>query len=250
MTDDSRPTGTRQSWSLLGVRVDDVTYEEALEQVERCIQSGSLCQIATVNVEFIMEARHNPAFRHALAEARLCVPDSVGVAWALRRSGRRLRERVAGVDLVERIAARAPEEGWRIFFLGAVPGVAERAASVLAERYPGLEIAGCYAGSPQPEDETAIVQRIQTSRPDVLLVAYGAPRQDLWIARNQARIGVAVAMGVGGSFDYIAGVTRRAPAWVRRAGLEWLHRLIRQPWRLRRQMVIPRFVLLVLLGRR
>ena len=250
MTDDSRPTGAQQGWLLLGVRVDDVTYQEALEQIEQCVQTGTLCQIATVNVEFIMEARRNPEFRRALAEARLCVPDSVGVSWAARRCGSPLRERVAGVDLVERIAARAPEKGWRIYFLGAAPGVAERAASVLAERYPGLEIAGCYAGSPQPEDEYALVQRIQTSRPDVLLVAYGAPRQDLWIARNQARIGVAVAMGVGGSFDYIAGVARRAPAWVRRAGLEWLHRLIRQPWRLRRQLAIPRFVLLVLLGRR
>lgn len=250
MTDESRPSEARQSWSLLGVRVDDVTYEEALEQVEQSIQSGGLCQIATVNVEFIMEGRRNPAFRRALAEARLCVPDSVGVAWAARRYGRPVRERVAGVDLVERIAARASERGWRIYFLGAAPSVAERAANVLAERYRGLEIAGCYAGSPQPEDEYAITQRIQASRPDVLLVAYGAPRQDLWIARNQARIGVAVAMGVGGSFDYIAGVTRRAPAWVRRAGLEWLHRLIRQPWRLRRQMVIPRFILLVLLRRR
>jgi N-acetylglucosaminyldiphosphoundecaprenol N-acetyl-beta-D-mannosaminyltransferase len=233
---------------VLGVRVDDVTVEEALEQVEQYIAAGGNHQIATVNVEFIMEARRNPAFRRVLAGASLCVPDGVGVMWAARRQGQPLRQRVAGVDLVERIAARGAERGWRIYFLGAAPGVAERAAKTLAGRYPGLKVAGCYAGSPRPDEEDQIVGWVRAARPDVLFLAYGAPRQDLWIARNQARIGVPVAMGVGGAFDFIAGVTRRAPQWVQRAGLEWLHRLIKEPWRWRRQLAIPRFVWLVLVG--
>lgn len=240
----------RPSVSILGVRVDDVTYEEALAHVERCVAGGDPHQIATVNVEFIMAARRSSAFRQVLAQASLCVPDSVGVVWAARRQGHSLRQRVAGVDLVERIAARGAERGWRIYFLGAAPGVAEQAAAVLSARYPGLKVAGCYAGSPRPEQEDEIVGWVRAARPDVLLVAYGAPRQDLWVARNQARIGVPVALGVGGSFDFIAGVAKRAPRWVRRAGLEWLYRLIRQPWRLRRQLVIPHFMLLVLLRAR
>jgi N-acetylglucosaminyldiphosphoundecaprenol N-acetyl-beta-D-mannosaminyltransferase len=234
---------------ILGVEVDDVTEQEALACVQTYIEDGGLHQIATVNVEFIMEARRNPAFREVLARADLCVPDGVGVLWAARRQKCPLRERVAGVDLVERIAARGAERGWRLYFLGAAPGVAEQAAQTLGRRYPGLQVAGCYAGSPRREEEEEIVNWVKASRPDVLFVAYGAPRQDLWIARNQARIGVPVALGVGGAFDFIAGVARRAPAWVQRAGLEWLHRLAREPWRLRRQMALPRFVWLVWRGR-
>jgi N-acetylglucosaminyldiphosphoundecaprenol N-acetyl-beta-D-mannosaminyltransferase len=243
-------TANVRSHSILGVRVDDVTYEEALDQIERAIADGGTHQIATVNVEFIMEARRNPPFRRVLAEAGMCVPDGIGVLWASRRQGRPLRQRVAGVDLVERIVARAAQRGWRVFFLGAAPGVAERAATVLSGRYPGLKVAGCYAGSPRAQEEDEIVGWIRAARPDVLFVAYGAPRQDLWIARNQARIGVPVAAGVGGSFDFIAGLAIRAPGWVQRVGLEWLHRLLREPWRWRRQMAIPHFVALVLLNKR
>jgi N-acetylglucosaminyldiphosphoundecaprenol N-acetyl-beta-D-mannosaminyltransferase len=241
------PQATR---TILGVRVDDVTYAEALERIAGYLESGGLHQIATVNVEFIMEARRNPTFRRVLSQASLCVPDGVGVLWAARQQGNPLRQRVAGVDLTERIASRAAERGWRVYFLGAAPGVAERAATVLARRYPGLKIAGCYAGSPHPEEEQKIVGWVRAARPQVLFVAYGAPQQDLWIARNQPRIGVPVAMGVGGSFDFIAGVARRAPRWVQRLGLEWLYRLSREPWRLRRQMAIPHFMLLVLSNRR
>jgi N-acetylglucosaminyldiphosphoundecaprenol N-acetyl-beta-D-mannosaminyltransferase len=251
MTRAADPTTHRSSISILGVRVDDVTYEEALTHIEGSITapSGGHCQIATVNVEFIMEARRNPAFHRVLSAADLCVPDGVGVIWASRRRGTSLRQRVAGVDLVERIAARAGQRGWRIYFLGAAPGVAERAAATLSARCPGLKVAGCYAGSPRQEEEEEIVARVRQAKPDVLFVAYGAPQQDLWIARNQARVGVAVALGVGGSFDFIAGVAQRAPDWVQRAGLEWMHRLMREPRRIRRQMAIPRFMALVLLNR-
>jgi N-acetylglucosaminyldiphosphoundecaprenol N-acetyl-beta-D-mannosaminyltransferase len=153
---------------------------------------------------------------------------------------------VAGVDLVEQINARAAQRGWRVYFLGAAPGIAERAAQILSARYPGLRVAGCYAGSPRQKEEDDIVGWVKAAQADVLFVAYGAPRQDLWIARNQARIGVPVALGVGGSFDFITGVARRAPRWLQRLGLEWLHRLIRQPWRLRRQLAIPHFIYLIL----
>ena len=176
-------------------------------------------------------------------------PDGIGVLWAARLRGIRLPERVAGSDLVPRLAEEAAKRGWRLFFLGAAPGVAEQAADVLERSHPGLSVAGCYAGSPAPEEEATIVDRIQCAQTDLLLVAYGAPKQDLWLARNLARTGAAVGIGVGGSFDFIAGTSRRAPRWVQRLGLEWLHRLVREPWRWRRQLALPLFAWLVLVGR-
>lgn len=240
------PIAKLTSVHILSVRIDDVTYKQVLEHIQAFIAAGELRQLATVNVEFIMEARRNPAFRQVLADCALCVPDGVGVVWASRRLGKPVRQRVAGVDLVEHIAARAAQSGWRIYFLGAAPGIAEQTAQILSKRYPGLPVAGCYAGSPDPSQEDAIIERVKAAQPDVLFVAYGAPRQDFWCARNQTRIGVPVALGVGGSFDFISGVTQRAPRWMQRLCLEWLHRLIRQPWRLRRQIAIPYFMYLVL----
>ena len=133
-----------------------------------------------------------------------------------------------------------------MYFMGAAPGVAEKAAVILQARYPGLVVAGTFAGSPASSEENAIVEQIRVARPDVLLVAFGAPAQDAWIARNLPRLQTSVAMGVGGTLDYIAGVARRAPVWVQRLGLEWLYRLCREPWRWRRQLALPRFVWLVL----
>jgi N-acetylglucosaminyldiphosphoundecaprenol N-acetyl-beta-D-mannosaminyltransferase len=136
-----------------------------------------------------------------------------------------------------------------VFYLGAAPGVAERTAEILAARHPGLPVAGCYAGSPAPEEEDGIVARVRAARTDLLFVAYGAPRQDLWLDRNLARTGAAVGIGVGGAFDFVAGVATRAPRWVQRLGLEWLHRLACEPWRWRRQLALPAFAWRVLTGR-
>ena len=234
---------------ILGVEVDPVTYEAALARIESFVQEGSTHQVVTVNPEFVMRAQSDEAFRRVLNGADLAVADGIGLVWAARLLGHHLPERVAGSDLVPGIAQCAAERGWRLYFLGAAPGVAERAANVLRERYPGLPVAGTYAGSAAPEMEEAIVQRIRPTRPHVLFVAYGAPTQDTWIARNLTHLGVPVAMGVGGAFDFIAGLAQRAPPWVQRLGLEWLHRLIHQPWRWRRMLDLPRFAWAVLLCR-
>lgn len=234
---------------ILGVPVHDVTCEEALEWMAVWIAEGGPHQAVTVNPEFVMAARRDPAFRTVLERADLCLPDGVGITLAARYLGRPLRERVAGVDLVEAVAARAAREGWRLFLLGAAPGIAERAAEVLTARHPGLSICGTHAGSPAPAEEEGIIRRVQATRADVLLVAYGAPAQDLWLARNLGQTGAAVGIGVGGAFDYLAGVVPRAPSWLRRIGLEWLYRLLRQPWRWRRQLALPHFAFLILLRR-
>ncbi len=236
-------------FTLMGVPIHDVTMEETLAWIARWIHEDDAHQIATVNTEFVMLARRHPEFRTALLHAALCVPDGIGVLWAARRHGVRLRERVAGSDLVPRLAQEAAGKGWRLFFLGAAPGVADRAAANLQRKFPTLQLCGCYAGSPAPAEEDAIVARVRAARPDVLLVAYGAPAQDLWLYRNLKRTGTPVGIGVGGSFDFIAGISRRAPPWIQRLGLEWLYRLVLEPWRWRRQLALPHFVYLVLSGR-
>lgn len=233
----------------MGVPIHNVTTDEVVTLIARWIEEGGSRQIATVNPEFLMRARWDSPFRAALQQTAICVPDGIGVLWAARMRGQHLRERVAGSDLVPRLAAEAAQRGWRPYFLGAAPGVAEKAAAILAERHPGLSVAGCYAGSPAPEEETAITALIRNSQANLLFVAYGAPQQDLWLARNLAKTGAAVGIGIGGAFDFIAGVSRRAPDWVQRIGLEWLYRLVNEPWRWRRQLVLPQFALRVLLRR-
>jgi N-acetylglucosaminyldiphosphoundecaprenol N-acetyl-beta-D-mannosaminyltransferase len=232
---------------ILGLGVDRLTYDEALARIERFIATGEPHQVITLNPEFVMLGHRDPGFRRVVNDAALVVADGVGLLWAARWLGRPLPERVAGVDLVEKLAALSARRGYRLYFLGAAPGVAERAIAVLQARYPGLLAAGAYAGSPDPQEEDDIVERVRRARPDILLVAYGAPRQDKWLARNLPHLDVPVGIGVGGAFDFISGVAVRAPLWMQRIGLEWLHRLWHEPWRWRRMLALPQFVLLVLL---
>lgn len=232
--------------TILGIRVDALTYDDLRRQVAGFIAAGGPHQICTANPEFVMEAQRNARFRAVLARADLVLADGVGLLWAARRTGQRLPQRVTGSDGVPLIAAWAAEEGWRLYLLGAAPGVADRAAEILQGRHPGLRVAGAYAGSPADADAAEIIARIREARPDILLVAYGAPKQDLWIAQHRDALGVPVMMGVGGTLDFIAGVQTRAPRWVQRLNLEWLFRLVTQPWRWRRQLDLPRFVWAVL----
>ncbi|HTP08770.1 MAG TPA: WecB/TagA/CpsF family glycosyltransferase [Anaerolineae bacterium] len=237
------------SISILGIPVHDVTIEETLVLIDQFVHDGVSHQLCTVNPEFIMTAQQDAEFKRILNQSALNLPDGIGVVWAAKRLGYPLRERVAGSDLVGQIADRAQKTDWRIFLLGAAEGVAEQAAVILRARYPQTHIVGTYAGSPRPEDETDITARIRSSEANVLLVAYGAPKQDKWIARNIERTGVAVAIGIGGSLDFIVGTQQRAPQWMQRLGLEWFYRLVREPWRWRRQLALPQFVWRILRSR-
>jgi N-acetylglucosaminyldiphosphoundecaprenol N-acetyl-beta-D-mannosaminyltransferase len=237
--------------NLLGVRVHAITLSQTLAWVESAVAARTPRQICTANPEFVMAAQRDRDFFDLLNRADLVIPDGVGLLWAARQQGARLPERVAGSDLVCHLAKLAAQHGWRVYFLGAAEGVAERAAEILLAKYPGFVVAGTFAGSPRPEENAALVARVKAARPDVLLVAYGAPAQDKWIARNLNALGVPVSMGVGGSFDFVAGVVPRAPVWLQRLNLEWLYRLWKQPWRFRRMLAaVVAFPLSVLWHRR
>lgn len=223
-----------QRISVLGVGVDDVTIDEVVRLIDGMIVAGGIYQIATINPEFVMQAQHDARVRQVLNNATLATPDGIGILWAARRLGTPIRTRVTGVELVERIAKLAAVRGWRVFFLGAAPGVAEKAAQALRHRYAGLAVAGCYAGSPSIIEEPYVCSQISETNPDILLVAYGHPAQEVWIARNQVQLGVPIAIGVGGTFDELAGIVAPAPAWMERVGLKWLWRLIQQPTRINR----------------
>jgi N-acetylglucosaminyldiphosphoundecaprenol N-acetyl-beta-D-mannosaminyltransferase len=239
---------------VLGVRVDRVSQQQAVDRVEQMIAlrraSGNTLpcqQIVTVNPEFVMAAQKNSEFCQTINSAALAVADGIGVVWATRFVGFPTPERITGTDTLVALAKRCAENGYRIYLLGAAPGIAEQAGESLQSLAPGLQIAGAYAGSPAPEEEDAIIEQIHAANADILCVAYGAPAQDLWIYRNLSRLPAALAMGVGGAYDFLSGRRRRAPQTMQRMGLEWLYRLYREPWRWKRMLALPHFLFQVLL---
>ena len=220
---------------VCGVPIDPVDQAEAAERMLAAVGSGSLLQVSTVNLQFLVTARRRPEVRRALHESGLNVADGAPVVWLGRVLGCRLPGRVAGADLVPALMGRAAVSGARVFLLGGRDGVADEAAAVLRGRYPGLVVSGTYEPPLAPLEglrDDDIVARIRDAGADILLVAFGHPKQDLWIAAHRARLPVSVAIGVGGTFDLIAGRFSRAPEWVRRSGLEWLYRLVQEPRRL------------------
>jgi N-acetylglucosaminyldiphosphoundecaprenol N-acetyl-beta-D-mannosaminyltransferase len=232
---------------VFGVRVDDVTYREALTLLLHAIDAHRPTVVTTPNPEIVMRARGDPDFRAVLNRAALNIPDGIGLLLATRLAGRALREHVQGTDLVLLLAAESARLGHRWFLLGGASDTAARAAAALRARFPGLQVVGADGGSPWPADDAWVRQRISAAAPiNVILVAYGAPKQERWLDRNLASLEIPVGIGVGGVFNYLTGDAPRAPAWVRRAHFEWLHRLITQPWRWRRQLVLPAFVALAI----
>ncbi len=233
---------------ILGVGFDRVALVDAVSEIERRLDRGERTFVITANPEFVMLCRDDREVARIAAQADLVVPDGTGAVVAARLLGDPLPGRAPGRLLVDRLAALATERGLSVFLLGAATGIAERAAETLRERHPSLRVAGTYAGS--ADDDGDVVPRVAAASPDLLLVAFGMPKQERWIARNLDFVpSVRVAVGVGGSLDYLAGAATPPPGIVHALGLEWLWRLVRDPRRWRRQRVLPLFVLLVLLRR-
>ncbi|MCY3801030.1 MAG: WecB/TagA/CpsF family glycosyltransferase [Chloroflexi bacterium] len=233
-----------ESVDLMGIPIATVRSGEAMAWIAAWAESANTRIVCTVNPEFIMRARRDLAFRQVLERSDMNVPDGIGIVAAARLARLPITERVAGVDLVQTICEQGSYREWRIFLLGGAPGVADDAAARLEASLPGLRIAGCSSASSDPRFDEATVAEINAARTQILLVAFGAPTQELWIERNLARLRCGVAMGVGGTLDYLSGRITRAPRLVGDFGLEWAFRLAMQPHRWRRMAVLPGFALL------
>ncbi len=220
---------------LLGAYIDCVTVAQAAERAREFVEAGIPHQVVTVNIDFLRQAQNDDLFMETINHSSLAIADGMPLVWASGWMGDRLPERVAGVELVEHCCRFACEAGYRIFLLGGEEGVPDAAARVLVERHPGLQVVGAYSPPVGPfseEEDRKMVDMIKQAQPHILLVAFGAPKQDIWIAKHQRQIGVPLAIGVGGVFNFLTGRVRRAPVWMQQRGLEWLYRVTQEPGRL------------------
>lgn len=231
--------------SILGIHVDALTMQEAVQRVTSLVEGKEPAMVATANAEMIMRATKDEGLREALHAANLVVPDGAGTVWAANFLGYPMKERVAGYDLSQELMQRGARKGWRFYFFGSAPGVAEKAKQKAESLYTGIQIVGVRDGYFTPSEEPMIVQDIQSKAPDILLVALGVPKQEKWILAHRQMLGVPVAIGVGGTLDVMAGVMKRAPRWMQKAKLEWLFRGMMQPQRAGRLLALPKFVLRV-----
>lgn len=252
---------------ILDVRVDDLNLEEILDKVKKAVDSSNKMQIITLNTEMIMKTQSDNNFKNVINSAGLVVPESSGVVIAatyqadnsslsivkLIRSGIKTVfsrndpqhiERIPGIDLVTSLAGLCEEFGFHLTLLGGHIGVAEKAAANLKSKFNKLNVNAIYGGD-LGKDDVNILQEVKNTRTDILLVAFGHGKQEKWIAENLGKIDAKVAVGVGGSFDFLAGEVKRAPEWLRKAGLEWTFRLFVQPWRIKRQLQLFKFLSLL-----
>jgi N-acetylglucosaminyldiphosphoundecaprenol N-acetyl-beta-D-mannosaminyltransferase len=227
--------------ALLGLPISNVSMAEAVERIANGIEEGTTQQIATANLDFARNARKDGYLQQVICDCSLVLPDGAPMLWSSWLLGRPLKQRVTGVDLIPELARLSAQRGYRIFVLGSKEENAQTAIELLKAQYPGALFVGQY--SPEEKslgdmDDNEILHRIHTARPDILLVAFGNPKQELWIDRNRERLHVSVSIGIGGSLDIIAGMVRRAPRFVQKMHLEWMFRLMQEPRRL-----LPRYIM-------
>ena len=226
--------------ALFGMPITNVTMSEAVDRLETLIHSGRAHQIATANLDFARNALRDPFLQRVICECTMVVPDGAPMIWASKLFGMPLRERVTGVDLVPELCRLSAEHGYGIYLLGSNETSACRAIEVLKARYPGVRFVGRYSPPIQPIDKMDhddLLRRIDEAKPDILLVAFGNPKQEIWAYRNRARIKVPITIGIGGALEMIGGSLKRAPEWVQKMQLEWLFRMAQEPTRL-----LPRYV--------
>ena len=230
---------------LLGIPISTLDWDETLKHIEQLISSGRPNIIVTADTSALVRAQEDDEFKHILKNASLVTPDGIGVVIAARLLGYSLAQRICGVELMDKLCAMAAANGYRVFLLGAKEGVAELAAKRLSEKHRGLKIIGTHHGYFSEAEEEKVVQLIRQSKPHILFVAMGIPKQEKWIAKHLHDLNVPVCIGVGGSFDVYAGVVKRAPRWVQHICMEWLYRAIKEPHRFKRLIAIPKLLLWV-----
>jgi N-acetylglucosaminyldiphosphoundecaprenol N-acetyl-beta-D-mannosaminyltransferase len=221
--------------AVMGLPINSLSADEAVDTLERLIQSGGTHQVCTMNVDILLNALADPHLHRIVAGSSLVFPGGTPLVWASGLLGCPLAERVTGVDLVPRLAELSARKGYKIFLLGAKPGVADRASRLLKRNYPGVQIVGTFAPAEENlirMDHSEILRKIHAASPDILLVAFGNLNQEKWIWMHRKRLGVPLSMGVGDSLDILVGDTWRAPRWIQRCGLEWAVRFLQEPVRL------------------
>ena len=231
-----------QRINICGIKIDNVSLDEAVRAISAIVQSRKPSYIVTPNVDHIVKLQKDPEFRDIYSNAALVLPDGMPLLWAAKFLGTLLKEKISGSDLFPRLCEAAAEKGYKVFFLGGREGAAARSAEVLKAEYQKLNVAGTYCppfGFEQNEAENdKIVQMIKTASPDVLFVGLGAPKQEKWIYKYKDRYQAPLSIGIGASFEFMAGMVRRAPIWMQKSGLEWFWRLMMEPTRLWKRYLI------------
>jgi N-acetylglucosaminyldiphosphoundecaprenol N-acetyl-beta-D-mannosaminyltransferase len=226
------------SVAILGIAIDNLTMREVLDSVETSIAEGGFHQIATANVDFLVNSVRDEELRETLIRCDIVLADGMPLVWTSHLLGTGLKERVAGADLLPQLARLSAQRGYRLFLLGASEESSAGTANWMHKNFPGVCVAGRYSPKHQPleaMDHESILSRIEESRPDILLVAFGNPKQEKWLAMHRHRLKVPVCIGVGGSFDFLSGQVPRAPLWMQRYSLEWVYRMLQDPSRLTRR---------------
>ena len=234
---------------FLGAPLDPLTLEQAVEMVDEAISSRRPTLNASLNAAKLVRMQSDSELRESVELCDFVTADGVPVVWAARALGHDVPGRVNGTDLMEVLFAHAAERGYSVYLFGSEPGILAGARAEIERRHPAIRIVGTQHGFFAPEEEQAVVERIAAARPDILFVALGTPQKELFQARHRDELGVPFTMGVGGSFEVLAGVRRRAPGWAQRAGLEWAFRLIQEPRRLAARYVVGNTRFVVLVGR-
>ncbi|KAB2490608.1 WecB/TagA/CpsF family glycosyltransferase [Priestia filamentosa] len=232
--------------NILGVDVCDQTYDQLASHLLSDIENKRKSFIVAINPEKIMKAQEDESLRNLLNAATYQIPDGVGVLIASKLKKGNIKERVTGIDMMMKLCEQAHLHGKKVFLYGAKPGIADEAKAKLEEMYPGIHIVGTLNG--YEKDEKVIEETINGSGAEIIFVALGSPTQENWIINHKEKLAPYVYQGVGGSFDVISGRLNRAPAFFQRLGLEWFYRLIKEPWRFKRQLILPKFLIKVLKG--
>lgn len=226
----------------MGVQFDNVTMQQALEMAQTLLERPGADYCVTPNAEIVYEAMHDAAFAQLINGAALVLPDGAGVVKAARILGTPLQQKVAGIDFAAALLDVLAAQGKRLYLLGSKPGVAEQAARKMREAHPQLQICGTADGYFKPEEEDAVVEKINAAAADVLFVCLGAPKQELFMKRHQNDLSCRLMIGLGGSLDSFAGTVKRAPKWMIKANLEWLYRLYKEPKRFGRMLRLPKYL--------
>lgn len=238
----------RKTVKILGVEIDNITLEEAGEITKNLIEnSQKSCEVIVApNVEFVMKAQRDREFFEILKSAKLATPDSVGIEIATKLQRKPLKQRIPGQAYFRKVLEVGEKEGWTFYFLGGKGDTVQRTIENVKKLYPQVRIIGAHEGFFEKDLEEDVIHEINELQPNVLFVAMGAPAQEKWIATHKQELKVDVAAGQGGTFDYEAGNIKRAPKWIQKCGIEWLWRLILQPTRIGRMMVLPIYLIKII----